>query len=250
MGRGRRPPLPLPPDRTPAANLPDHHRGSQQNLSGTLRDYFDCDSLLGWSEIIRCICTEIGGQEKFGQSKQVGENEEKVKVRKDLKGEVFGQLVVLKGNGRKVLCRCKCGKRKSIFRGSLHSGNTKSCGHIHREQLVARNLKHGLAKRKTKLPPELISYYGGRDRCTRKKNKSYPYYGGRGLTFDFKSFQDFLAALRSPENPSGLRPTQAHSLDRIDNSKGYGIYAGKSNIRWATKSQQMRNRRGWALATA
>jgi hypothetical protein len=51
-----------------------------------------------------------------------------------------------------------------------------------------------------------------------------------------------LNALKTKSNPSGLRPSPVHSLDRIDNDGHYE----KGNIRWSTKSAQMRNRRGWA----
>jgi dimeric dUTPase (all-alpha-NTP-PPase superfamily) len=37
----------------------------------------------------------------------------------------------------------------------------------------------------------------------------------------------------------GRAPSQTHSLDRIDNNRGYE----KSNCQWATKSQQAQNRR-------
>lgn len=37
----------------------------------------------------------------------------------------------------------------------------------------------------------------------------------------------------------GLRPTEEHSLDRRDNARGYA----PSNLRWATKDEQARNKR-------
>ena len=70
-----------------------------------------------------------------------------------------------------------------------------------------------------------------RGRCLNKNSKDYPYYGGRGITVcerwnDFKNFIDDMG-----KKPNG------HSLDRIDNSKGYS----PCNCRWATKLEQMNN---------
>jgi hypothetical protein len=72
-------------------------------------------------------------------------------------------------------------------------------------------------------------------RCTNKSCKAYHHYGGRGIkmspefTASFQAFVDYL----------GHRPTRGHSIDRIDNDKGYE----RGNIQWATKYTQMRNRR-------
>jgi hypothetical protein len=54
----------------------------------------------------------------------------------------------------------------------------------------------------------------------------------RGILFKFESFEQFYAEI-------GPKPTAAHQLDRIDNDKGYE----PGNVRWATKSQNERNRR-------
>ena len=50
--------------------------------------------------------------------------------------------------------------------------------------------------------------------------------GGDGGGFD-----RFLAHV-------GLRPSERHSLDRIDNDAGYM----PGNVRWATQAEQVRNR--------
>jgi len=50
----------------------------------------------------------------------------------DLVGKVFGKLTVIKRvyqkNNSRWICKCSCGNECSVGRGSLSSGNTKSCG--------------------------------------------------------------------------------------------------------------------------
>jgi hypothetical protein len=53
---------------------------------------------------------------------------------KDLTGQQFGRLRVLKLNGKNKwgnylwLCQCSCGNEKIVASGKLLSGNTQSCG--------------------------------------------------------------------------------------------------------------------------
>lgn len=54
-------------------------------------------------------------------------------VLKDLTGERYSNLVVLRrdengGSPPRWICRCDCGKEKSILGGSLRAGKNKSCG--------------------------------------------------------------------------------------------------------------------------
>lgn len=66
-------------------------------------------------------------------------------MRKDLSGENFGKLTVIKYHGKDkscrnsmYLCRCVCGNEKIINRCSLVNGDSKSCGCIRNMPLVER----------------------------------------------------------------------------------------------------------------
>jgi hypothetical protein len=72
-------------------------------------------------------------------------------------------------------------------------------------------------------------------RCTNPNNSAFANYGGRGITICDAWRRDFTRFLQDV----GRRPSSAHTLDRIDNDRGYM----PGNVRWATKKEQNRNRR-------
>lgn len=160
-------------------------------------------------------------------------------------GETFGSLAIIgiaspyvRKNGHKetvFMCRCKiCGKEKPVRRCSLVSGLTKSCGCLHRQELVSRNTKHGLLIRGTENRKLLNVFSQMHSRCENPKAKNYKYYGGNGITVcdEWNTFEQFYGwAVESGYKP-GLW------IDRIDCSKGYS----PSNCRWATPAQQQNNR--------
>jgi len=153
-------------------------------------------------------------------------------------GNIFGRLTVLSESGRSndkqkvYLCQCECGNKTTVISGNLKKGNSQSCGCSRRKTCSARmklyNFKHGQSN--TKL---WRTWKGMLERTTIVTSTHFNRYGGRGITVcdEWKDFQRFAKDVGEP-------PSHSHSLDRIDNSRGY--FPG--NVRWATAKEQAHNR--------
>lgn len=150
----------------------------------------------------------------------------------------FGRLLVIEPSGTdrfrqiKYKCACDCGNVCFVLAGNLKKGNSKSCGCARQETCSKRmsvlNRKHG--KTNTKV---WRTWKGILERTTKQYSQHYRRYGanGIGLYKDWHDFQSFLNYIGNP-------PSEHHSIDRIDNSKGYE----PGNVRWATPKEQARNR--------
>lgn len=79
--------------------------------------------------------------------------------------------------------------------------------------------------------PEYRAYIDAKSRCNNPNCQRYKTHGARGIKFLFANFDEFFAEIG--RRPDGL------TLDRINNDGHYEA----GNVRWATPSQQMSNRR-------
>lgn len=92
-------------------------------------------------------------------------------------------------------------------------------------------LRHGHCS-SGKLSPTYQCWKAMKRRCDDIGYRNYNAYGGAGIAYaaDWASFDNFLRDM-------GERPPTT-TLDRVDNSMGYS----KGNCRWATRTEQNRNR--------
>lgn len=150
----------------------------------------------------------------------------------DLTGQRFSKLFV-KGRSQKTnksgsfywSCICDCGQEKDILGTSLRDGKSKSCGCG--MAITQFQVKHNMVGTRT-----YNAWAGMKKRVlnpnTEKKKRIY----GHLEICDrwVESFEEFRKDM-------GVAPTEKHTIDRIDGTKGYS----PDNCRWATQAEQNRN---------
>lgn len=155
-----------------------------------------------------------------------------------IKGTSFLEERPNRGRRRIGLFKCKhCGNEFESMIENIASGGTTSCGCIQKERRGKATITHGYSRSRKK-SHEYKMWLSMRERCLCKTNKGYKNYGGRGIKICERwlnkenGFINFLSDI-------GKQPSPAYSLDRIDVNGNYE----PSNCRWATRTDQARNKR-------
>lgn len=152
----------------------------------------------------------------------------------ELIGKKVGRLTVIERGesryrkGREWVCRCECGNTKILLAKYLTTAKVKSCG------CGAGGMDLGVKKRKAPngawLSPLYKTWANMLHRCDPLKSER-PKYVPLGMCDRWRNFDNFVTDM-------GDRPTLKHSIDRIDNSKGYS----PDNCRWSTNKEQCNNK--------
>jgi hypothetical protein len=145
-------------------------------------------------------------------------------------GTQFGRLTVIgtpfKKAGQKHAwypTECECGNDRHVRKDALLSGKTTSCGcHL-------RTFRRTFPDHNIEEHPLYITWRNMRRRCEDPADKSYRWYGARGINVcdRWHSFKNFVEDMGAPPSPE-------HTVDRINPDGHYE----PSNCRWATMKEQ------------
>lgn len=145
-------------------------------------------------------------------------------------GSRYGKLTVIEELPmeramRKWRLICDCGNTvDALQKRFVYERGLRSCGCS-----TPRQEHHGKSEY-----PEYTVWKQMKYRCLNPNATGYSKYGGRGITVCEqwrRSFERFLQDI-------GPRPSMKHTLDRIDNDKGYM----PGNVRWVEQKIQQRNK--------
>ncbi|MFC5930883.1 hypothetical protein [Cryobacterium melibiosiphilum] len=152
-----------------------------------------------------------------------------------LDSDRYGRLAVVESVVGGWLCKCDCGSAVIVTGWRLQNGKVVSCGCFHRERQHETARTHGMKNTQV-----YTAWINMRQRCSNQNRPDWANYGGRGIrvcTAWQDSFEAFLADMGEPKT--------GESIDRIDANGNYEL----GNCRWATATQQSRNKRSNRMLT-
>ncbi len=143
---------------------------------------------------------------------------------KDITGNRFGRLIAVRATNKRKhmkviwLCECDCGNYVEVVRGSLSSGNTKSCGcydfERRKSNKYAKNLKSGEASFNGLLY----------DYRRRAKSKGYSFELTKEQFRELTSGNCYYCGVK-PKQVNHPKPCVGayiyNGIDRVDTTKGY-----------------------------
>lgn len=150
----------------------------------------------------------------------------------DVTGKKFNSWRALsyhchRGDNSFWFCQCSCGAIRSVSLSCLIGAQSIAC-------YQCKIKKYGKSKRSGAPSAEYNAWNNMKKRCRGYDQADRQCYTERGIKFckRWLSFENFFLDM-------GPKPSPDHSLDRIDNNRGYF----PSNCRWATRDEQNRNKR-------
>lgn len=163
----------------------------------------------------------------------------KGKPRKDITGVKRGSLTAVSctenktNNGDyKWNFLCDCGNTHILSIGTFMFNPHPCCKTCGKKRAIAAHTTHGFkGSHKT-----YKAWCKIKERCFNPKSKDYPLYGAKGITVEKYFLDDFMNFYR--EIGEAPKDGKRWSIDRIDHTKNYE----RGNIRWATDTQQARNK--------
>ena len=136
----------------------------------------------------------------------------------------------------KWICQCKCGDISEYIATRVKHERVNQCKKCSVNLTAQKIKKHGMRNSK-----EYKTWIAIKNRCKNKNAKDFQRYGANNIDIHddwINSFEKFFLHI-------GRAPSKNHSIDRIDNSKGYE----PGNVRWATRVEQQRNKNNNVFVT-